>query len=213
MSKVAITGNASGTGTFTIASPNSNTDRTLTLPDNSGTVFTNAGGTMTGALALPAGGLNVGSGQLAVGASGYVTMSAMPAFHAYGLGSTPSMSNVIYPTAEFNTGGHYNTANGRFTAPVTGKYMFGWTSIGNTTADIYRWFFRINGVTIGDLHYRQDTTATGGEYATNGMFVILWPLTQGDYVSIYYRSDAGTAPYGNNESVNEYPRFWGYLVG
>jgi hypothetical protein len=40
MSKVAITGNASGTGTFTIASPDSNSDRTLTLPDNSGTVQT-----------------------------------------------------------------------------------------------------------------------------------------------------------------------------
>ena len=38
MSKVAITGNASGTGTFTIAAPNSNTDRTLTLPDAAGTV-------------------------------------------------------------------------------------------------------------------------------------------------------------------------------
>jgi hypothetical protein len=38
MSKVAISGNASGTGVFTIASPNSNTDRTLSLPDNSGTV-------------------------------------------------------------------------------------------------------------------------------------------------------------------------------
>jgi hypothetical protein len=40
MSKVALSGNASGTGTFTIASPNSNTDRTLNLPDSSGTVAT-----------------------------------------------------------------------------------------------------------------------------------------------------------------------------
>jgi len=40
MSKVAITGNASGTGVFTVVSPNSNTDRTLTLPDESGTVDT-----------------------------------------------------------------------------------------------------------------------------------------------------------------------------
>jgi len=38
MSKVAITGNASGTGVFTIASPNSNTDRTLNLPDAAGTI-------------------------------------------------------------------------------------------------------------------------------------------------------------------------------
>jgi hypothetical protein len=40
MSKIALTPNASGTGTFTIASPNSNTDRTLTLPDEAGTVLT-----------------------------------------------------------------------------------------------------------------------------------------------------------------------------
>jgi len=42
MSKVAITGNASGAGVFTIASPNSATDRTLTLPDETGTVVTTA---------------------------------------------------------------------------------------------------------------------------------------------------------------------------
>ena len=42
MSKVAITGNASGAGVFTIASPDSATDRTLTLPDETGTVVTTA---------------------------------------------------------------------------------------------------------------------------------------------------------------------------
>jgi len=42
MSKVAITGNTSGTGTFTIAAPNSNTDRTLTLPDSAGTIVTSS---------------------------------------------------------------------------------------------------------------------------------------------------------------------------
>ena len=39
MSKIALSGNASGTGTFTIASPNSSTDRTLTLPDSTGTIL------------------------------------------------------------------------------------------------------------------------------------------------------------------------------
>lgn len=38
MSKVVIQGNASGTGNFTIAAPNSNTDRTFNLPDATGTV-------------------------------------------------------------------------------------------------------------------------------------------------------------------------------
>jgi hypothetical protein len=50
MSLVKIQGNASGTGEFTIAAPNSNTNRTLTLPDNTGTFLTSA--TTTG---FPAG--------------------------------------------------------------------------------------------------------------------------------------------------------------
>ena len=42
MSKIALTPNASGTGTFTIAAPNSNTNRTLTLPDATGILFSDA---------------------------------------------------------------------------------------------------------------------------------------------------------------------------
>ena len=40
MSLVKIQGNASGTGIFTIAAPATNTDRTLTLPDSTGTIAT-----------------------------------------------------------------------------------------------------------------------------------------------------------------------------
>jgi hypothetical protein len=40
MSKISLVGNNSGTGTFTLASPNSSTDRTLTLPDATGTINT-----------------------------------------------------------------------------------------------------------------------------------------------------------------------------
>ena len=39
MSSIALSPNAAGTGTFSIASPNSNTNRTLTLPDETGTVL------------------------------------------------------------------------------------------------------------------------------------------------------------------------------
>ena len=39
MSKIALTPNASGTGTFTLAAPNSNTSRTITLPDSDGTLL------------------------------------------------------------------------------------------------------------------------------------------------------------------------------
>jgi hypothetical protein len=38
LSKITLSGNASGTGTFTISSPATNTDRTLDLPDAAGTI-------------------------------------------------------------------------------------------------------------------------------------------------------------------------------
>jgi hypothetical protein len=61
MSKIALKSNPLGTGTFTIESPNSNTDRTLTLPDVNATLLTDSAGV-----------LNIGSGQLYKDASGNV---------------------------------------------------------------------------------------------------------------------------------------------
>jgi hypothetical protein len=40
MSQISITGAATGTATFTIESPATSTNRTLTLPDNTGTIIT-----------------------------------------------------------------------------------------------------------------------------------------------------------------------------
>ena len=54
MAKVKIQGNASGTGVLTVTAPNTDTDRTITLPDADVTLGTDAtklplaGGTMTG---------------------------------------------------------------------------------------------------------------------------------------------------------------------
>jgi hypothetical protein len=68
MSKIALEGNASGTGTFTVASPNSNSDRTLTLPDNTGTIISTGS---TGA---------VTSSMLASGVGGKVLQSVTASF-------------------------------------------------------------------------------------------------------------------------------------
>jgi len=43
MSRIAFNGNALGTGTVTIASPNTNSDRTVTLPDETGTIVLSGG--------------------------------------------------------------------------------------------------------------------------------------------------------------------------
>jgi len=69
MSKIAVSGNASGTGTFTIQSPATNTDRVLTLPDEAGTVLTSASdipaANLTGSLPNGVGGMKLLSSQTA----------------------------------------------------------------------------------------------------------------------------------------------------
>ena len=43
MAKVKITGHASGTGVITVTAPNTSTDRTITLPDGTGTLLNSDG--------------------------------------------------------------------------------------------------------------------------------------------------------------------------
>ena len=120
MSNVKIEGNASGTGTFTIAAPNSNTDRTLTLPDEAGTVLTSvsdvAASALTGDIAaaritdaLNAGGsapvyacrawVNFnGTGTVAIRASGNVSSITDNGAGQYTVNFTTSMPDANYST-------------------------------------------------------------------------------------------------------------------
>ena len=115
MSKIALSSNALGTGTLTIASPNTNTDRTLTLPDNSGTLLST-----TSTSVLPKG---------------------VPAFSASG-GNTSSTSGVVTKlaggTVTFDTNSCYNSALTRFTPNVAGYYhIFFATQYSGTTYASY----------------------------------------------------------------------------
>jgi len=146
--------------------------------------------------------------------SGHVTMSNQPKFHAFGGSSTAQGSDVIYASTYVNDGGHYNTSNGRFTAPVAGVYLFFWSAIGNTTNDVYRWYLRVNGSaaisgTGNDVHLRQDNTATGSEYASNGSRVQMLDLAVNDYVTINFQSDSNSSHYVGSDYIN----FGGYLIG
>jgi hypothetical protein len=124
MSKVAITGNASGTGTLTLSAPNTDTDRTLTLPDNTGTIIT-TGSTFAG---------------------------TGPAFNAYGTAlqsiASATYTKVNFNTEYFDTNSNYDTVNNRFTPSVSGYYQvnatvsFASSSAGRGIINIY-----INGST------------------------------------------------------------------
>jgi len=71
MSKIALEGNASGTGTFTIAGPNTNTNYTITLPQETGTLFTTGATTGLNASALSTG--TVATARLASGTANNTT--------------------------------------------------------------------------------------------------------------------------------------------
>lgn len=124
MSKVVIQGNASGTGNFTIAAPNSDTDRTFNLPDSSGTVATTAD--------IPAldgiSGAYTSGTALDVDSNGIVTRPNHPVFSGYQSGSNTGSTGgstdylVVCNGAYINNGSHYNTSTGIFTCPVAGMY-------------------------------------------------------------------------------------------
>lgn len=111
MSKISLAGNASGTGTFTITSPNGNTDRTINLPDSNGTILT------TATAGVPVNG---------------------PAFSAYptSASQTPTantFTKVTLGSELFDTNGNF--ANSTFTPTVAGYYQInGTVGMGNVVS-------------------------------------------------------------------------------
>ena len=79
MSKVKIQGNASGTGVVTLTAPNTNTDRTITLPDDTQTLIgTNASGNVGIGTASPTVALELGSVKAQRWQTGSTTLDLTP---------------------------------------------------------------------------------------------------------------------------------------
>jgi hypothetical protein len=107
MSQVTLEGNASGTGIFTVAAPNSNTSRTLTLPDATGTVVTtDATQTLTN---KSISGAQINSGTVAVARLGSGTPGTGNFLRGDGSwqtvpASAPSTNDVLNATAGASVG-------------------------------------------------------------------------------------------------------------
>jgi hypothetical protein len=131
MSKVAITGNASGTGVFTIASPDSSTDRTLTLPDAGGTVFV-SGQALSATTGSFSGDVTLGSSVLATpsGSAPSYTCRAWVNFDGTGTVAIRGSGNVSSITD--NGTGDY-TVN--FTTAMPDA-NYAWTASGNENTNL-----------------------------------------------------------------------------
>ena len=185
MSKITLSPNASGTGTFTIASPNSNSDRTLTLPDATGTILT------TATAGVPVNG---------------------PAFSAYPSASqsltTTTFTKIQINTEEFDTNSNFDTATYRFTPATAGYYQVnGAVNIGVTNgtqviAAVYK-----NGST-----FKRGVQISGATYSNNTeaiVSVLVYLNGSTDYVELYALF-VGSA--GNTSNVASETYFQAFLA-
>lgn len=132
---------------------------------------------------------------MTVSSSGYVNFNYSPVFYANNntggwQTGTPRMvspSNVLV-----NRGSHFNTSNGRFTAPIAGIYLFnynqGLVETPYTTSHAYTWFYK-NGVKYSGGSHTQYNATRYYEHLSNMCFA---EMSAGDYMEcwIYYQTSA-----------------------
>jgi hypothetical protein len=153
-----------------------------------------------------------------INSNGYVNKPSQPAFKA-GRSSSITVGNnstiVFNDTGgnHFNIGGHYNTSNGMFTAPIAGRYVFSAVVIyqslsnGQTMDDC---FYIYKNSTLVAYSFRRAEYEAG--YTGNGGYYVdhantLLDLAAGDTVSI--RNGRQLEVHGNTN----YCFFYGYMLG
>jgi hypothetical protein len=196
MSKIALSGNASGTGTFTIASPDSNSDRTLNLPDNSGTVLTSASSIAASQLGSQFSvSSSAPSSSLVMDASGRVTMPFQPAIS---IGINQQQITDVAGTNLFGVSGRtyvvdtavgitHNTTNGRFTVPIAGRYLVSFYTMKENAGVAYL------DINVNDASWLRPYSATNAvgwtAYSTCG----IRNLAAGDYITPKVIQNSATA--------------------
>lgn len=145
--------------------------------------------------------------RMRIDSSGRVTMPYQPCFWAYAGAGNPTLTGtataLVFIAAITNVGSYYSTANGRFTAPVAGTYLFNWTiaQSGATGGPVA--YLGKNGTAVapGAIAY---STA----YNTASMSAII-TLAASDYVQVLGQALNGVSPVIDMN----WSSFSGHLIG
>ena len=147
-----------------------------------------------------------GTSALTIDSTGRILMPARPAFNVWYSGSNlASVATIVWNNEEINVGSHYDTSNGRFTAPITGIYSFSWFAI-STSGTEFGTILAIDGSESSHV-YTFSNAASGDNQFESGSGSTLLSLNAGQYVEIKCKNGTmlGAANYHNN--------FCGYLLG
>ena len=127
--------------------------------------------------------------RMRIDSSGRVTMPYQPGFYSRrsiaGDGRPAGAQEwLVTGTGSYNTGGHFNASNGRFTAPVSGQYVFSAAPGYKQTGIVFNFYYAINGTSLSEpiriIEGSSHSTATG---------TIVVYLSQGDYLQIILMGD------------------------
>lgn len=142
-----------------------------------------------------------------VSQAGHILKPNHPAFLVY---NPPehSTGKLVFSTALTNNGAHYNTSNGRFTAPVTGMYEISVFTLMNAPVSSAWGYLEIwkNGVALpirlnSGYNYARTYDSLSG--TVTGI-----ALNQGDYIELVFTGNDGADIYGG-----VYTQMSGQLLG
>jgi hypothetical protein len=144
---------------------------------------------------------------------GYITAPNQVAFSVAKNNGYQTDDNVFVCDSQsgsrnHNDGSHYNTSNGRFTAPVAGRYWFSFSVQTHDSGGVVQaWVaLRKNGSIVQyNLQHK-----TGGYHTRFDMSISL-KLAANDYIEAYV-GESGTSS-GWQGSASEYNNFSGFLIG